>query len=218
MFVKTTLWPRAAKRALVAVAIAGLAGSAASAGANTDAYTQALIQGYRHGGSPVRAPKTTTAPDRSDHPSSPPVKAPAEAPVKPPAGARQRDPAQARAIDCLTAAVYYEARGEQSAGQAAVAQVVLNRTHRAGYPKSVCGVVYERAGGRDCQFSFVCNGAMRRTRERAAWVRSRQVAVRALGGHVMKAVGRATCFHSLPRQEASAEGVRLGHQVFYAAK
>jgi len=219
-FVNTTLWPRAAKRALIAMAIACLAGGTASAGGSTDAYTQALIQGYRQGGTPVpaRAPRTTPLPDRLGHPAATPGKAPAEAPVKPPASARQRDPAQAKAVDCLTAAVYYEARGEQSAGQAAVAQVVLNRTRRAGYPKSVCGVVYERAGRRDCQFSFVCNGAMRRTRERTAWVRSRQVAVRALAGHVMKAVGRATCFHALPRREARADGVKLGHQVFYAAK
>jgi len=30
-------------------------------------------------------------------------------------------------VDCLAVAVYFEARGESAAGQAAVAQVVLNR-------------------------------------------------------------------------------------------
>lgn len=217
-----TLWSRASKRALIAVAVVGLAAGAAGAtqSSNAEAYAQALLHGYRRKGpppSPVHAPKPTTAPGPSDARSAAPGRGPRQGPVKPPASARERDPARARAIDCLTAAVYYEARGETPAGQAAVAQVVLNRTHRAGYPKGVCGVVYQRAPG-GCQFSFVCNGAMHRAREHAAWTRSRHVAALALAGHVMTAVGRATCFHALPRRQARAAGVKLGHQVFYAAK
>ena len=98
-------------------------------------------------------------------------------------------------VDCLAAAVYYEARGESAEGQAAVAQVVLNRAHRVGFPKSVCGVIYQGARGPGCQFSFVCGGAMARPREPAAWARARDVAVRALSGYVMSAVGAATSFH-----------------------
>src|SRR5579863_6755197 len=73
-------------------------------------------------------------------------------------------------LDCLAAAVYYEARGESADGRAAVAQVVLNRTRRPGFPRSICGVVYQGAGDGVCQFSFVCNGAMRGRRERVAWL------------------------------------------------
>ncbi len=102
----------------------------------------------------------------------------------------------ARALDCLAAAVYYEARGESPAGQAAVAQVVLNRARKAGFPKSVCGVIYQGAGGPGCQFSFVCGGAMARPREPSAWARARGVAARALSGYVMSAVGEATSFHA----------------------
>ena len=101
-----------------------------------------------------------------------------------------------RDVDCLAAAVYYEARGESAAGQAAVAQVVLNRSRKAGFPKSVCGVVYQGAQDRVCQFSFVCGGAMVRRREPAAWARARSVALRALSGYVMSAVGEATSFHA----------------------
>ncbi|MFT6658064.1 MAG: spore germination cell wall hydrolase CwlJ-like protein [Maritalea sp.] len=61
--------------------------------------------------------------------------------------------------DCLTKAVYHEARGEPEAGQWAVAQVILNRVKYAKYPNTVCGVVYQNADKPNrCQFSFACDG------------------------------------------------------------
>jgi len=126
----------------------------------------------------------------------------------------------ARDLDCLAAAVYYEARGEPAEGQAAVAQVVLNRARRPHFPKSVCAVVFQGAGGPACQFSFACNGAMDRAREPRAWARARDVAARALGGYVMAAIGGATAFHGAPRGAGAGEGpgsVQLGGHVFYTA-
>lgn len=102
----------------------------------------------------------------------------------------------ARDLACLTDAVYYEARGENAAGQAAVAQVVLNRVRHPAFPKSVCGVVFQRAGSGDgCQFSFACDGSMRHAREPDAWRRAEEVAARALDGAVMASIGNATHFH-----------------------
>ena len=64
-----------------------------------------------------------------------------------------------RALQCLTAAIYYEAASESDDGQRAVAQVVLNRVRHPAFPATVCGVVYQ---GSDqptgCQFSFACDG------------------------------------------------------------
>lgn len=100
-------------------------------------------------------------------------------------------------VGCLSAAVYYEARGESAAGQAAVAQVVLNRLARPSFPKSVCGVVYQRLAAGDCQFSFVCDGAMRRPLEPAAWERATRIAERALAGERGSVVGEATSFHAV---------------------
>ena len=103
-----------------------------------------------------------------------------------------------RELECLTQAVYFEARGEGQAGQAAVAQVVLNRVRNPNYPKTVCGVVFQGAAhGEGCQFSFACDGSMRRGRELVAWTRAQQVAARALSGGVMAAVGNATHFHTI---------------------
>ena len=103
----------------------------------------------------------------------------------------------ARDLDCLAQAVYYEARGEGLSGMRAVAQVVLNRARHPAFPKSVCGVVYQGAARRTgCQFSFVCDGSMRRGKEPGAWRRAREVASRAMGGFVMAEVGNATHFHT----------------------
>ncbi|MGH8732463.1 MAG: cell wall hydrolase, partial [Burkholderiales bacterium] len=46
--------------------------------------------------------------------------------------------------DCLARNVYYEARGEPSAGQYAVAEVTMNRKASPHYPKTVCAVVYQK--------------------------------------------------------------------------
>ena len=73
-----------------------------------------------------------------------------------------------RSLDCLAQAIYYEARSEGEAGQRAVAQVVLNRVRHRDYPSTVCGVVYQHVRGQTCQFSFSCDGSMRRRRERFA--------------------------------------------------
>lgn len=60
---------------------------------------------------------------------------------------------------CLATAVYFEARGESSKGQAAVAQVILNRVRNPAYPDTACGVVYQNAALHNrCQFSFACDG------------------------------------------------------------
>jgi hypothetical protein len=102
----------------------------------------------------------------------------------------------ARDLDCLTDAVYYEARGETSRGQQAVATVVLNRVKNPSFPKTVCGVVFQRASG-GCQFSFACDGSMRHGREADAWTDARHIAARALSGYVLRDIGSATHFHTM---------------------
>ncbi|MCD2316096.1 cell wall hydrolase [Sphingomonas sp. IC-11] len=102
----------------------------------------------------------------------------------------------ARATDCLAAAAYYEA-GDDAVGERAVVQVVLNRLRHPAFPKTVCGVVFqgaERITG--CQFTFTCDGALRRTPSPAAWTRARDIAAKALRGSVYKPVGWATHYHT----------------------
>ena len=60
---------------------------------------------------------------------------------------------------CLAQAIYFEARSEPPAGQAAVAQVILNRMTSGLYPATICGVVFQnRSRTHACQFSFACEG------------------------------------------------------------
>ena len=102
-----------------------------------------------------------------------------------------------RALECLTAAIYYEAASEPDQGQRAVAQVVLNRVAHPAFPNTVCGVVYqgsERTTG--CQFSFTCDGALARVPSRFFWSRARDVAALALSGYVEPSVGLATHYHT----------------------
>lgn len=60
---------------------------------------------------------------------------------------------QAFDIECVAKAVYFESWGESIAGQAAVAQVILNRAEDSGYPDTPCGVVKQKKKG-VWQFSY----------------------------------------------------------------
>ena len=127
---------------------------------------------------------------------------------------------QSRAIDCLTAAVYYEAASEPLAGQQAVAQVVLNRMRHPGFPKTICGVVFEGADlSTGCQFTFTCDGSLARAPQADAWQRARRVASAALGGFVVHSVGDATHYHAdyvVPYWATTMVKIsKVGSQIFY---
>jgi len=132
-----------------------------------------------------------------------------------------RDPAAfERALQCLTEAVYYEARSESDDGQRAVAQVVLNRVRHRSYPSSVCGVVYQgshRATG--CQFTFTCDGSLGGWIEPYAWDRARRIAEAALRGRVYRPVGLALNYHTTAIRPYWAPSlipqVTLGAHIFY---
>ena len=125
-----------------------------------------------------------------------------------------------RATDCMASAIYYEAGGEPEIGQMAVAQVILNRLRHPRFPKSVCGVVYqgsERASG--CQFTFSCDGSLRRPPDAAGLARARRIADLALHGGTSLLAGQATHCHAISIVPVWAREMRkvaiIGHHVFY---
>ncbi|HMI40910.1 MAG TPA: cell wall hydrolase [Sphingomicrobium sp.] len=124
-----------------------------------------------------------------------------------------------RALLCLTQAVYYEAGYEPIEGRRAVAQVVLNRMRHPAYPKSICGVVYQRDSTPVCQFSFVCDGSLLRAPAAGAWREAENVARAALAGYVETSVGSATHYHAdyvAPRWAPMLSKVaKLGVHIFY---
>jgi len=134
------------------------------------------------------------------------------------AGASAAD--RLRSLDCLTAAIYYEAANEPTDGQRGVAQVVLNRVRHPAWPSSVCGVVFEGARrSTGCQFSFTCDGSLRRAPMAPQWQRARAVAEAALSGYVYAPVGWATHYHAnyvVPYWASSLiKSANVGLHIFY---
>jgi spore germination cell wall hydrolase CwlJ-like protein len=127
--------------------------------------------------------------------------------------------AWAQAVDCLATAAIYEV-GRDRRGQRAVMQVILNRARSPGYPRTICGVVYQgyaRASG--CQFSFTCDGSFGRRPVHDGWDQARSAARRALAGHVDQEVGRATHYHAdwvVPYwRDTLTKIARVGPHLFY---
>ena len=59
-------------------------------------------------------------------------------------------------VECLAQNVYYEAGGESTKGQVAVAMVTLNRVNSGFYPKSICATMTQKVQ-ETCQFSWWCD-------------------------------------------------------------
>jgi spore germination cell wall hydrolase CwlJ-like protein len=122
---------------------------------------------------------------------------------------------------CLANGIYFEARGESVRGQAAVAQVILNRVRNPAYPKTICGVVYQNEDWRNrCQFSFACDNIKDRVNSQAHWRIARDVAMAVTAGRIwLPQVGSATHYHAVyvrPKWAKTMEKVgRIGLHVFY---
>lgn len=129
-----------------------------------------------------------------------------------------------REAQCLAEAVYFEARGEAEAGQAAVAQVVLNRVKSGLYPSSVCGVVYQnRHRFKACQFSFACEGRSLRITDQHSWRTAVRVADQVMAGTMYNAeVGGSTHYHANYVRPFWASRLKkmdvIGRHIFYKLK
>ena len=128
--------------------------------------------------------------------------------------------AQLRASNCLAQAIWYEAASESEAGKRAVAQVVLNRVAHSGWPNSVCGVVYQGSNrSTGCQFTFTCDGSLKRRAKGRSWDEAQKLAEQALAGSVYTPIGHATHYHTLwvnPYWASSLDHVgTIGAHRFY---
>lgn len=123
-------------------------------------------------------------------------------------------------FQCLATAIYFEARGENLAGQAAVAEVILNRVESPQFPRTICGVV-NQSNGQGCQFSYTCDGRADRIGDRAAWATAGKIARAMMDGAPRALTEGATYFHTPAvrpswsrRFELTA---RIGRHIFYRA-
>lgn len=122
---------------------------------------------------------------------------------------------------CLAQGIYFEARGEPVKGQAAVAQVILNRVRNPTYPNTICGVVYQNQDWRNrCQFSFACDRIPDRVRSQYHWKIAKEVAMATTAGKIwLKEVGSSTHYHATYVRPLWAKTMkrvgRIGLHVFY---
>lgn len=122
---------------------------------------------------------------------------------------------------CLADAIYFESRGEPLKGQAAVAQVVLNRVRNPAYPNTICGVVYQNKDWTNqCQFSFACD----RIKD-IIWSPERhkvaeEIALAVTAGKIwLPEVGSSTHYHAVyvkPNWAPTMKRVaKIGWHIFY---
>jgi spore germination cell wall hydrolase CwlJ-like protein len=145
-------------------------------------------------------------------------------PIVPPAQAPELTPDpvadRARAVQCMAAAIAYEAAREPIEGQQAVAEVILNRVRDPAFPKSICGVVYAGSTRRTgCQFSFTCDGSLVHRMSFTTMETARTVAEAALDGRNPIRVFGATSYHAdyvAPYWAPSLVRIgQIGAHIFY---
>lgn len=100
-------------------------------------------------------------------------------------------------VDCLSKNIYFESRNQSILGQLMVALVTIERKNFVRYPKSICGVVYERK-----QFSWTNTGKNKKPKlnneiEREAWDTAQTIAKFTLIIDTHKPLLNITHYHTL---------------------
>lgn len=125
-----------------------------------------------------------------------------------------------RELECLAQNIFYESAQESYEGKLAVATVTMNRVKSGAFPKTVCGVVYQR-GKRGCQFSWTC--ASKRARlNTVLYEQSLTVAKEVLlEGKTLTSIKNALYFHNVfiqPNWTFATPIKKIGNHIFYIPK
>ncbi len=126
-------------------------------------------------------------------------------------------------LTCLALNVYFEARGEPTAGQYAVAEVTMNRVASSRYPDTVCAVVFQQNwDARRRRYVAAFSWTEFNTRpmpEAEAWQRAREVAEAVYHRRHKAKLDGALHYHSVhikPRWSRGRKPIaRIGKHVFY---
>ena len=141
-------------------------------------------------------------------------------------------------IICMAQNIYHEARGDNYAGQLAVADVVLNRVADPRYPDTICGVVKQAKLSKwwlergkevpvknQCQFSWYCDGKSDDTSNERAWNQSLAISYSMITTGIYAGVSDgATHYHAtyVDPYWASSNQMTLigpiGDHIFYRRK
>lgn len=140
-----------------------------------------------------------------------------QTPIPRPRPLSMRDAITDRDFECLVHNIYFEARGESSLGQRAVAWVTLNRVFDAQFPNTICEVVWE-----DRQFSWTHDGKSDTPRDLEALARAEEMALAVLAvyGVQFDPTEGATYFHNTSARPVWRHSfdrvVRIDDHIFYA--
>lgn len=121
---------------------------------------------------------------------------------------------------CLSEALYFEARGETVKGQFAVAEIIHNRVKSSRFPGSLCAVIKQGTGRKyQCQFTYTCDGAKDTIAEEKAFERVSKVARASIDGAAAVLTHGATHYHTKFVHPSWArvykETARIGVHIFY---
>jgi N-acetylmuramoyl-L-alanine amidase len=126
-------------------------------------------------------------------------------------------------LTCLARNIYFEARGEPTAGQYAVAEVTMNRVSSPHHPDTVCEVVYEKHWESRRRryvgaFSWTEMESIPAPRG-IAWKRAKEVAETVYDARHTPAVHGALFYHASYVEPAWAKGKKqvaeIGTHIFY---
>jgi spore germination cell wall hydrolase CwlJ-like protein len=117
-------------------------------------------------------------------------------------------------VECLTKNIYYEARGENTAGKFAVGHITVNRLKTGYWGNSICKVVYAKK-----QFSWTLAKKLPRPDSRA-WAESEDVARKVLAGHRVRGLTKSLYYHATyikdPKwADSKHEAGQIGNHIFY---
>ena len=141
---------------------------------------------------------------------------------------------------CLAMNIYHESRSDNLAGQAAVADVVLNRVNDKRYPSTICKVVKQgpvRESWKTrqtpdptdavfhpvrhrCQFSWWCDGKDDVPKQPMAWRKAQEIAYHIVNSDQFRGITEgSTHYHATyvdPKWNRSMlEMGRIGEHIFY---
>lgn len=112
-------------------------------------------------------------------------------------------------LECLSKAAYFESKGESDAGMLAVIHTTLNRVKDVRFPKTVCGVVYQKS-----QYSWVKHNP--KIKEKEQYERAKRLSQEVVGGKHKDNTQGALYFNSLHRKPSGTVcTVRIGGHSFY---
>ena len=129
-------------------------------------------------------------------------------------------------LDCLSEAIYFEARGELFSGMLAVATVIMNRVDHPSFPSNICDVVHQGIYWKGnpvknkCQFSYYCDGKPENFSDAYAMQESYKVATFAMEGARLYHLDKALYYHAIyvnPNWPYKKLMV-IGQHIFYGAE